>query len=160
TPTPELALPLAAPEYSNLIDRAAFWTAPGTLAEALTFYEAHPPVGLTLTGTGTVGGQALRIFTDPHAKGSFDSPQVEITVITFGAGVAVRADAMAIWIPTKPASAYIGAVSSVDVTVVRPGAAETVRRTLTGAAAQRLADAIDALSLAPSGVFSCPMGRG
>jgi hypothetical protein len=81
-------------------------------------------------------------------------------VVAQGSGVAVRADAMAIWIPTKPASEYISTVTSVDITVDRPGAAPTVRRTLTGAPAQHLAAAIDALRVDLPGIRHCPMDRG
>jgi hypothetical protein len=66
---------------------------------------------------------------------------------------------------------YAGAVTSVDVTVNRgalgsapnasnaPGGS-TLHKVLTGAAAQRLANAFDALPVATPSVNSCPMDRG
>jgi hypothetical protein len=173
-PTTALDEPSGILSNGNLIDRAAFWTAPGTLADAISYFVANPPTGTTLDGTGTAGNantntideQSLTfLFTAPSA-GSEDA-QLQIAVVPLGSGVAIRVDAAASWLPTKSAAEYIGLVTSVDVTVYRTAlgaggtpAAPTVRRTLTGAAAQRLAAAIDALPVDTPGVRHCPSGRG
>jgi hypothetical protein len=153
-------------EDGNLIDRAAFWTAPGTLSDAVAYFKANPPTGTTLTGDGTSSNTNSSTVVEENLTfaefGTNDTQSAEITmsIVPLDRGVGVRADAVAIWIPTKPAAEHIGAVTSVDITINRLTAAATVRKTLTGAAAQRLADAVDALQVATPGVWSCPTDRG
>src|SRR5262249_37223333 len=138
----------------------------GTVAAAIAWFEANPPPGMTIgmRGNGNdeqdLGFQAGSMF--------HDQPWVQITVVPAGDGVAIRVDAMAVWAPTKPAWAYLKAVDAVDATVLRPAfgpsgtppLAPTAQRTLTGAPAQHLADAIDALPVMTPGVRSCPADRG
>jgi hypothetical protein len=169
-PTTALSTPANSPADGNLTARTAFWTAPGTMSAAIAYFKANPPTGMKLTGTmtggnangntgtGTVDEQGVT-FEGPSTTTS-QSPQLEITVVPLGGGVGVRVDAMAIWIPTKPASEHIGTVTSVDITVDRRASAPTVRRILTGAPAQRLADAVDALPVGTTSVRFCALDRG
>jgi hypothetical protein len=167
-PAAALTAPFGYRADGNLIDRAAFWTAPGTPTDAIEYLTTNLPFGMTLSGTGSSG----HTKTDRMEKqvvmydGPVTSPsqwlELQISVVRSGSGVAVRADATGVWLPTKPAAEYIGTVSSVDVTVYRPTAtagAPTVHRTLTGVAAQRLADAIDALPLPTPQTRTCLTGR-
>jgi hypothetical protein len=99
------------------------------------------------------------MFSAPRDATAYHLVTVLVAVESLGAGVAVRVDAMAVWIPTRPPDTFIGTVNSVDVTVVRGSAAPTVTRTLTGAGAQRLADAVDALDPETQvGPRPCPVG--
>jgi hypothetical protein len=161
-PSAELELPWSYPSNGALVDRAGFWTAPGTGTEAVAYYRAHPPTGMSLTGEGKTGSPGQErfevIFGNPDV--SRDTPWIQISVVAYRDGVAVRVDAMAVWIPTKLARAYIGVVDSVDITVDRRSTAPTIHRTLTGAAAQRLADAVDALQPATPGTYSCANDHG
>jgi hypothetical protein len=157
------------PGSNTLIDRARFWTAPGSIDAAIAYFTAHPPVGSTLDGTGTSGGPGgatvneLMFATQsgPATNGLADNGVgYLVQVVGNGDGVAVRVDVQAIWVPSKPAVELIGQVSSVAVVVNRNGQAPTVSRTLTGAPAQQLADAIDALQVDGLGTRSCPASFG
>jgi hypothetical protein len=165
-PTAALDAPASISADENWIDRAAFWTAPGGLEEAISYLKAHPPEGMNLSSEGRMGDERtntvdeLSVSVDlPDTESSFFI-ELQFSVVPFGNGVAVRADAAAIWIPTKRDSEYIGAVDSVDVTVFRMANAPTVNRTLGNPAAQKLADAIDALPVATRHPGSCPNNRG
>jgi len=161
-PVDRLQQPSSYVDTGNLIDRATFWRASSTVPGAVGWFRAHPTPGLSCCSTGLSNTEADLTFgwTTP-GRGQ---PCIQITVVADAGGVAIRVDAMEVWNPTKPVWAYIGAVDSVEVMVLRPWpgpvntrpAAPTVRRTLTGAAAQRLADAVDALQVATSGARSCP----
>jgi len=133
-PTAALTAPFGYRADGNLIDRAAFWTAPGTPTDAIEYLTTNLPFGMTLSGTGSSG----HTKTDRMEKqvvmydGPVTSPsqwlELQISVVRSGSGVAVRADATGVWLPTKPAAEYIGTVSTVDVTVYRPTASAGDRR--------------------------------
>ncbi|HEY7225146.1 MAG TPA: hypothetical protein VH561_16355 [Micromonosporaceae bacterium] len=160
-PTSSLADPAQIEAGDNVVIRSAFWTAPLPQADALAFYRTHPPDGTTQNGSDSGPDDRQGLMFSAAGTTESTAPTVEVTVVPFGAGVAVRADAMAIWIPTKPASEYLGPVISVDVTVDRASAAPPVTRTLTGTAAQRLAAALDALVPEPPyGPRPCPFDPG
>lgn len=161
-PTKSLQQPPMYPSSGNLVDRVAFWTAPGTVPQAFEYFKAHPPAAM-----GNI--YATTTSDDPEGRedisfGLFEvgsPPMVDFAIVAHGAGVAVRVDVATMWVPTKPTGAYLGQVDSVDITVQRPGSTvDTVQRTLTGAPAQRLADAIDMLQPSTSGIRHCPMMRG
>ncbi len=59
--------------------------------------------------------------------------------------MAIRLAAGAIWNPSRPRGEFAVGITSVDVTVVRPGTAPTVHRTLVGTAAEQIAKAFNAL---------------
>jgi hypothetical protein len=169
-PTPGLGAPELVRGDGNLIDRAAFWTAPGSPAETIAYYKAHPPTGMTITVSGDASDRRTQhqyvVFAPPDA--SANGIWVQFTVEAAGTGVGLRVDVSAIWVPTKPPSAYLGPVDSVDVTVTRPGfipnqkswGAPTVRRTLSGATAQALSAAVDALPMATNATRYCPADHG
>jgi hypothetical protein len=99
------------------------------------------------------------LFSVPAGE-AFTQASIFVAVVPYPGGVAIRVDATAVWIPTKPASEYIGSVDSVDVTVDRGGAAPTVLCRLSGAPARRLAAAVDALRPEPHyGPRPCPLIR-
>jgi hypothetical protein len=165
-PPAALESPPLTPGSENLIDRFSLWRASGTLDAAIAWFEAHPPPGLPVSVRGDGPDERYRLFQAADANFQ-DQPAATVAVVAAGDGVAFRIDAMAIWTPSRPASAHIGLVDSVDITVVRLDVladlrkrAPTVHRTLTGAPAQRLADAIDALPLYLRGGFGCQVETG
>ena len=81
-----------------------------------------------------------------------------MAVTRHGRGVAVRADAEAVWLPRRTLAEHIDAatLTSVDVTITRPEAAPTVRRTLTGHRARALATIVNHLQVRAPGTYSCP----
>jgi hypothetical protein len=131
------------------------WTAPGSVAGILDHAYAHPPAGFTEKDAG-----ANSVYLRNHAS----TRSLQYDARSFGAGtvrVSVRAGAQ--WDPVRPFWAYAaGTLSSVDATVIRKGVpgesagAPTVRRTLAGSAAQRLATLFDSLSAVREENASCP----
>lgn len=147
----------------NDLDRARFFTAPGTAAAALAYLKTHPLDGMTLDFSGSSSGGG----TPAVESVTFVSPAklyLSYSVAPYRGGAALRVDAQTTWVPNRPRWAFVpDSVTSADVTVIRtafnahPQGAPTVRRTLTGTALRRLADAVNGLpSAAPEGVHSCP----
>ena len=62
----------------------------------------------------------------------------------------------AIWLPTRPASEVLPAVTSVDLTLTRSNGLPTVRRTLGVGPATQLAAVVNAIPLTTPSVHSCP----
>lgn len=78
-----------------------------------------------------------------------------------GHGVAVRADAEAVWVPGRTPAEHIPTdVRSVAVTLRRPGRAPTVHRVVTGRGARALANVINRLPAWPPGTYNCPADFG
>jgi hypothetical protein len=156
-PTAELSGPPFGVDPSSLVYRSTLWTVPLSMTDAEMFYLGHRVAGST-GAKFWVEPVDQMIFRVP-AGDAFTAATIYVDVMTYQSGVAVRVDAAAVWIPTKPASEHIGSVDSVDVTVDRNGAAPTVGCTLTGAPAQRLAAAVDALRPEPHYglVLPCPI---
>jgi hypothetical protein len=157
-PTAELSGPPFGVD-SSVVYRSTLWTVPLSLTDAETFYLGHRVAGSTEAKTWLEPVDEM-IFRVPGGD-AFAVATIYVDVMTYQSGVAVRVDAAAVWIPTKPASEYIGSVESADVTVDRNGAAPIVGCRLTGAPAQRLAAAVDALRPEPhSGlVIPCPLSQ-
>jgi hypothetical protein len=85
-----------------------------------------------------------------------------MAVTRHGRGVAVRADAEAVWLPRRTAAEHIDAatLTSVDVTVTRPQLAPTVHRTLSGHRARVLATVVNHLPVRTPGIYHCPADLG
>jgi hypothetical protein len=163
SPAAALDCPTTIQESANWIDRASFWTTPGTAANVIAYFTTHPPDGMTLTSRGTIStgqGDIVELIGFGSALSSAATPGVTVSVTPLADGVGIRIDATAVWQPTKPGSERIGTVTSVDVTVTRGTSTPTVSRTLEDPAAQRLADAVDRLSPEAPGVRSCPNDQG
>jgi hypothetical protein len=157
--------PMQRPGFSNVVRRARLWTAPGTMATALSYYRAHVPAGLSLSGTS--GGSA-RADGNPVRRGLFFDAtgrrwqrskaytelELLVEVAPFRGEVAIRVDAEAVWLPPRtPAEHIPGDVTSVDVVVDRTGHAPTVRRTFDAAHARTLAAIVDRQAVVPPGVM-------
>lgn len=166
-PTPSLAQPSSEPASANLLDRHEWWTAPGSADAVLAYFHAHPPRGTTFSGTATSGNTrtgavgASSLSYDALDTSYAREVQAQVSVVAFHGGVALRADAQAIWVPARDPGTRIVGPTSVAVTVLRartprgPGA-PTVRRTLTGHDAAVLADVVNTLPVTTPGFTSCP----
>lgn len=149
----------------NFLDRHGLWQSAGTMSSALAYVRAHLPTGWVENGSGesTDHGRITSLSLTLAPSGSFEpyatQVDVQIGVAPYQDGVAIRVDAQAIWLPTKPAAALIVDPSSVAVSVERPQH-HTVHRTLGAAAARRLAARINRLDPDVFGVRSCPMDWG
>lgn len=148
----------------NFLEVTGWWTAPGTVSEALDYLRGHPPAGLRASGHGTFTSPGVVVETllfDGQPTGAYNQLTLVVAVTPRGDGVAVRVDAEAAWLPRRTAAEHIdGTLTSVDVSVTRPGVAPTVHRTVRGRRAQMLATVVNQLPVQPPGAFSCPIDRG
>lgn len=104
----------AAPVTTALVDTAAAWKVPMSLAASLAWAQSHPPAGLPLSGTsstgtsGTVTSSALS-YTAPDSR-SWVAAEVAVTLSPAGPSTTSwRIDGMAEWLDPKPeADSYTG----------------------------------------------------
>jgi hypothetical protein len=153
------------PVSPNLVALTRWWTAPGSAAEAINYFDSHPPMGLTVSGHAQVNGATFAVtgvtFDDATPAAEYDQAQLVVTVAERDGHVDVRADAQAIWLPSRGADDMItGTVTSIDVTIDRRGRLPTVDRTLSGADAQSLVTTINALRVVSPGTRHCPADMG
>jgi hypothetical protein len=163
-PVTALGQPFESAGTENLIDQARLWTAPGTVEQAMAYVKAHAQPRLVVSvvesshggNTPAVSGVTL----DPVAgypSDAFAELSGIVTIVAYRGGVAMRADAQAVWLPERTAAQQIPAgVTAVDVVVERGTRAVTVRRTLTGEAARSLARLVNGLPTLSPGTRFCP----
>jgi hypothetical protein len=169
-PVKALRQPMETPASPNLVRRTRWWTAPGTMADAIAYYGAHPPGGTKKDGSSTAagpGGTTAEGVSFGPSGGRWLRPTVYtelellVSVAPTAHGVAIRVDADAIWLPQRtPAEHIPGDVTSVHVVVDRNGHPVTVRRTLRAAEARSLATVVNGLPVSTPGEFSCPADFG
>ena len=173
SPSRLLDTPQSEPGSPNYLDRHRFWTAPGTLDEALSYLKAHRPDAFTDGGSmssdnGRTGEHVEALSWDRPETDFATYLEVQVAVTEIDGGVGIRADAQGIWLPQRDPATLVGDVTSVAVTITRdagegnvvPGA-PTVQRTLTGTDAQTLARLVDELPVSVLGtVHSCPRMAG
>lgn len=164
-PVPALAEVMSEPGYSSHIVRwTSWWTAPGSVHAALSYFNTHRPPGLSADGSGSTGGPGVGtqdLFYGGVPTSAYESPTVDVEVATFGSGVAVRVDAYAVWLPSRTADSIIHDPTSVTVTLqarslIGSKPPSTVRKTLPAGAAGRLGRLVNGLD---GGVFiahGCP----
>lgn len=165
SPTAALDHADSSPDYENLLDHTRWWTAPGTMADAIAYFKARPPAGRAWGG----GGQAtegMRYFGDTGtvtmmtlntADGYIDHALLTVTVVAHGDGVAIREDAQLVWTPTRLATQSVPCtITSVTVKLSRISdddsvAAKPVIRTLNSGSARRLAAVVNSLAMQARG---------
>ncbi len=161
-PTPSLQQPFERENSANLVQSTKWWTAPGGIDAALTYLKSHVPA--SLTGTGSASGSDFQALVwGSTSTDAFRNPQVLIKVVQHDGGVAIRADAQAVWIPSKPAIALLPTrPGSIDVTVggPMPERRQLGHATLTGASAQRVTQAVNGLPVVVPGTYNCPAATG
>jgi hypothetical protein len=160
-PSAALAKPAQTIGSPNLVMTTRWWTAPGTVPAALRYLRAHPSTDLRLTGHGTFTSPSLvvrSLMLDGPDTTAYRQLTLVMAVTRHGRGVAVRADAEAVWLPRRTDAEHIdaAALTSVDVTITRLGAAPTVHRTLTGHRARVLATIVNHLPVLTPGTYHCP----
>jgi hypothetical protein len=101
-----LAEPMSRPATDSLIDRTSFWRIDLPAGQALRWMEAHPPPGLTRSGSSTehapIGAVDGRSY-GAEPSDAWQSAQVQIAVAADGASAGiVRADAMVVWLDPRP----------------------------------------------------------
>jgi hypothetical protein len=104
-PTQVLAQPFNAPGSQNLIDVARFYTVPGNIDAVLAYAQVHPPAGAYFDGTSSSADSndviSKGITFSRIATHDYGAPTVSVVAANFGAGVAVRVDALLVWRPLR-----------------------------------------------------------
>jgi hypothetical protein len=158
---------LAASAYSLAdvtpsLDQYQLFALTQPMAAAAAFLAAHVPPGLSPGGTASGSGpfQAVSYLTRPLPAGIAGAELVLTVVPAASGGSLLRADAQVTWYPHRTAAEYIDPSRFHVLTIAvwiggrRP---HTVHKVVTSQAfIARLAEALDRMQVAPSGVVSCP----
>jgi hypothetical protein len=163
------------PLSSDLVDLHRFAEVAGTPQSVLSWIVAHRPKAASETSTGSASAMGVKSWqvelSWPALAGVLTSRSVVIDAIAASpASTALRLDAQVIWSPprssydTIPPAAKVlrlqGGVGTATTPSGRPadpsGAAITISDP---AQVARIAAAVNALPLFPSGIFSCPLDR-
>ena len=123
-----LKKPPQAPGDSDLIDKAAWYRAPGTPQAVLAWESHHAPKSFARTGSGSstaAGGVSIRfdMYTLPAITRLLDSRGMLVEVIPAGANTTdVRVDAQVTWVPARAAASMIpsGDVHAVTLALAPP----------------------------------------
>jgi hypothetical protein len=141
TPLPPGALPtttapallpgpaMGAVADASLIDRSSFWQVGLSPGQTLAWIKAHPPAGLSPTGSGTFGtpaSEAYGLGYGAQDTGAWRSAQLQIGIAPDGAtGSVIRADGTAVWLDPRPnGDSVAGPRLRVTVAGGCPGTAE------------------------------------
>ena len=135
----------------DVLTRTRWITAPGSIDSAVAYYQVRRPAWATSWGiSGPIAGDpSIELYCFGSNAPAYQQPALDLTVVKYARGVAVRLSASAIWNPSRPTQEYATEVTAVEITVLRPGRAPTVHRTVTGTLANRLAQLLNA---SPTGV--------
>jgi hypothetical protein len=165
-PVPALRHPAEQPGGSYLLDTPAWWKVPTSMAATLSWFRAHPPGGLVASGSGSghgLGGANAFLSYRDRTNGAYNSATLVVEVVPAGSdGSAVRADGQVLWVPPRSDAELAPRLASRVSLLAYRGATTNVlaQRTVTGAAATKLARLIDALSRDNRDVHGCAMDTG
>jgi hypothetical protein len=117
-----------APGDPDLVDRAAWFTAPGAPASVLAWEKQHIPHKFTWTGNSTISGPPLTepaptdMYQLPPVDDVLDSRQLWVEAVRDGDNTAIRIDALVTWLPARTASDQVPAqAKAVTITMsLRP----------------------------------------
>ncbi len=173
--SPALAHPGVVPGSPYLVDRSAWWTAPGSLPAVVAWLRAHAPPGADMAATGA---SFLHGVVEWQGVGwSFASQgpavtwmQLAVMVAPDGPGmVGMRADAQVIWDPLRTRASLIPPdVDSITVTEL-PGSDGVTATSTTlappvtstsGAVVARYVAVVDALPVDDVPILNCPAWTG
>jgi hypothetical protein len=156
-------------QADQMVSVFRWWTAPGTMNDAISYFDRHVPAGFSSTGSGSGSDHGVitqlslsfganlphRVFIEPGAT-------VQIEVARLGSGVAVGVDVQGTWLRQRSAAEEIVAPTSVVITTWtgRLGT-HRVQRTFDATAAARLAGIANGLpTMIPGLAFGCPFEVG
>ncbi len=154
----------------HLVRQTGYAVAPGTVDQGIAYLRDHPPAGYATGGWGAGGDRGLQFVDyEPLSLAVSDTDayaglRLTVTVVTQGAGVAVRTDAEALWRPARlagtrlPADARLTGISISRIPLDSRFGTSVLRRvTVTPALQTRVAAAVAALRPSiPDLVASCP----
>jgi hypothetical protein len=122
---PALDGPPETPGSPYLIDKAAWWNAPGTMDEAIAWFKGHAPFEGTMPSSGVAGDRSgvqweATGWYFPTLDQTVTLRELAVMVAPDGpAPVAIRADAQVIWDPLRAPSSLISASEVRSVTVMQ-----------------------------------------
>ncbi len=172
---PALAQPGVEPGSPYLVDRSAWWTAPGSLSSVVTWVRAHAPPGAEMAGTGLSSVHGIVEWqvvgwSFPAQEPAVTWSQLSVMVAPDGpATVGIRADAQAIWDPLRTRQSVIPSdVMSVTVTEQAGGDALAATSTTLApsvistsrAVVRRYVAVVDALPVDDVPILNCPAWTG
>jgi hypothetical protein len=168
-PAPALRQPPSEPSSPYLLDVHRWWSLPIPMSTTQAWLEAHPPVGLQLSGGGSGtdpdGATLYLMYRDAPPSSSYTYAMLLISVASDRhGGSAIRADGQTVWVPPRPTAEDVAS----DVTSVRLGASDgfgtnattVARRILTGNPAARLVRLANELLRDNRGPVSCAFDTG
>jgi len=107
--------PNQVPADPDLVDRAAWFTAPGAPADVLAWEKQHIPHEFTLMGNSTISAPPLTepaitdMYSLPPVDDVLDSRQLLVEVVRDGGNTEIRIDAQVTWLPARTASDQVPA---------------------------------------------------
>jgi hypothetical protein len=136
------------------------------VASVVTFFAAHAPAGMAVSGTGQGSGPASGPYQEvdysvPQVPVGIAGAQVVLTVVPGASGGSMlRADAQVTWYPPRTFAEYIDPdyyhALTITATIYGRGV-HTVHAVVTSQAIiARLAEALDRSPAWPPGLVSCP----
>jgi hypothetical protein len=159
---------LSTPSYTDLLTPKAYdmsgatwWTAPGTVDAAFTYFQALNMKSLRLTpgeiadagyraGSTTAVTELSKFLPSGLAHNALD---LTYLIEKTSTGVAIRVNASTQWLPSHPSAAYLPAtVSSVNVAIYGKS---VVRRSLSAPAIATIAATLNNLTGATNNQASC-----
>ncbi|HXT93173.1 MAG TPA: hypothetical protein VN714_28410 [Trebonia sp.] len=159
--------PNQVPGDPDLVDRAAWFTAPGAPADVLAWEKQHIPHEFTWTGNDSVSPPPLTepVSTDmyslPPVDDVLDSRQLLVEVVRDGANTAIRIDAQVTWLPARTASDQVPAQAKAVTITMNPdpnqGGKKPLKTTTVTdpAKVQKLAALINSLPVYTPGLRGC-----
>jgi len=162
-----LAAPAVSIASATLVDRAAFWVAPGNPQAVLSFEAAHLPGQFTAGPSGQSSspptwGQEFSLAPTAVLK----EIGLVVTVTSAGPGqTAIRVDGQVTWQPARPAGEAVPAsarlVTLAEVAAGSPHPALPSPVTVSASATVRkIAALVNGLPLSTIGTAPCPMSPG
>ena len=118
-----LKKPPQTPGDSDLIDKVAWYRAPGTPQAVLAWESHHAPKSFARSGSGSAAGGRFEMYTLTAITRVLDSRGMLVEAIPAGANTTdVRVDAQVTWVPARPAASMIpsGDVHAVTLTLAPP----------------------------------------
>ena len=169
---PLLSRPAQLPATPNLVDDKVFVVVNGQAPKVVKWFDAHPPTGSKLTGTGelTSNGKTqlwMADFSWPGVHNVLFSEDIILGAVRLSGGsTAIRMDSQVTWLPgrsrldTVPAGAVQG---SILVAVPKANGApgkllEPTIRTRNLGIARDITNDVNALQVLLPGVYPCPPG--
>jgi hypothetical protein len=101
----------------NFFELAALWVSPEEPDQVLSWFKAHPPLGSTLSESGSLGIGKRTVsrelgFEFPELPGIASSRYLRVTVVARGeTGSAIRADSQGVWFIPHPVAERIPAAA-------------------------------------------------